>query len=416
MSKLKVLYWGDVPAPIVHTGYAVVAQHILKALHNTDKYEIDVLGVNYFGSFYDKNETPYHIVPARLLEPQDPFGNKMLLRSLYQKKYDILFVLNDTYVTSGIAKNIQEYKIKHHPDLKVIFYYPVDCNVLSNSSDLVRIADKPVTYTNFAKNKTLAEVPEVAHKLEVIIHGTDSETFHPLSVEQINNDRYQFFGVRPEDKTFVWINVNRNSVRKNLPKTIYAFAEFKKKYPDTKLYLHTPIDENGIDLNICLHQLGLSTKTDVIFPQNYNPAQGFAASDLNRFYNASDCFISTSLGEGWGIGQCEAMAAGISVLLPDNTSTPEILQDGKNGFMYLCDESAFIDNQGYRRDGRIEDIVNNMIEVYTTSPVTKITKLQAARKFTTDNSWEIINKQWIELFDRVAHTKSVDPGLISQSL
>lgn len=417
-DKIQVLAWCDAPAPLIHTGFGVVSGQILRALHNTGKYEIDVLGINYFGSFFDKTETPYQVTPAKLLDPQDPYGNRMLLKCLSEKKYDILFVINDTYVTHSIAAKVQEYKTKYNQNLKIIYYYPVDCTVNKEYADMINIADKPVTYTNFGKIQTAIKLPQVEKNLDVIYHGTDSETYHPLSVDKINQARLNFFGVRPEDKTFVWISVNRNSTRKNLPKTIFAFNEFKKSHPNVKtlLYLHTVPFDQGIDLQVCLRELNLSMKTDVIFPVNYSPSNAFSGEVLNQFYNASNCFLSTSLGEGWGIGQCEAMAAGIPVIAPNNTSSPEIFDSGHRGIMYDCKETALIDNQGYRCDGRIEDIVDKMHYVYTLSDIEKITMLQAARKFTTDNSWENINKKWVALFDKVYNTKSSSSVLIPEVL
>lgn len=422
---IKVLFWGDAPAPLIHTGFGIVSGQILKALHNTGLYEIDVLGINYFGSFFDKQQTPYHVTPAKLLDPQDPYGNRMLLKSLSEKKYDILFVINDTYVTHGIANKIQEYKTKYNQNLKIIYYYPVDCTVSKDSADMINIADKPVTYTNFAKKETLKKLPHLESNLDVIYHGTDVDTYCPLSVDKINQARMSFFGILPEDKTFVWMNVNRNSVRKNLPKTIYCFNRWKQAHKDVKtlLYLHTVPNDQGIDLQVCLQELNLSMKTDVIFPVNYSPANAFSGEVLNQFYNASDCFLSTSLGEGWGIGQCEAMAAGIPLIAPNNTSTPEIIGpwNEKSGYCergidYQCEESVFIDNQGYREDGRIEEIVNSMDKIYNINPITKITMLQAARKFTVENSWTNINKKWVELFDRIVHSDSIPRTIQTESL
>lgn len=412
--KINMLYWGD--APTIATGFGIVAKHILGALHATGKYEIDILGINYFGSFYNKEELPYHIVPARLLNPSDPYGNEMLIKSLSNKKYDILFIINDTYVTNNIAAKVQEYKTKYNQNLKVIYYYPVDCAFRPEAGAMVNLADQAITYTNWAATETMKALPSLKN-LKVIYHGSDIDTFKPLSVQKKNQARGNFFGLQPDDETFVWINVNRNSVRKNLPKTIWAFNEFKRNNPNRKtlLYLHTVPNENGIDLFVCLDQLGLSQKSDVIFPVNYSPANPFFGEILNEFYNAADCFLSNSLGEGWGIGQCEAMAAGTLVLAPDNTSTPEIL-GSQRGYTYPCEEISFVDNSGYRKDGRIETIVNKMEQVYATPAQEKIALLQAARKFTTDNSWANINKKWISLFEEV-HTRTGLPSqIVSENL
>ncbi len=403
MNKIKVLAHCD--APTIDTGFGVVSRYILKALHETGNYEIDVLGINYFGSFYDKEEFPYHIVPARLIDPNDPYGNRMLLRSLSEKKYDILFIINDTHVTNDIAPKIAEYKAKYNQDLKIVYYYPVDCVLNPRYAQMVTVADRPVTYTQFAWDETVKQIPSLKNKLQFIYHGTDNYLYRPLSAQQQLEARWKYLRLKPDDKTFVWINVNRNSIRKNIPGTILAFSEFKKRNPDKKtlLYLHTVVDDNGIDLSTCLWQLGLSHKTDVIFPVNYSSNNSAPAEVLNEMYNMSDCYITTTRGEGFGLTVVESMAAGTPVIAPHITAIPEILgQNSERGFTYQCKEKIFCENTGYREEGRTEDIVRKMEETYGIMNTNQqAIKVSAAKKFVLDNSWENITEKWIDLFANI---------------
>jgi glycosyltransferase involved in cell wall biosynthesis len=417
-KKRRVLVWSD--AATATTGFGVVSKHILKALHNTGKYEIDQLAINMFVDFPDKDEFPYNMQAARLGNPKDPYGNQMFLDNLMRKPYDLVFVINDTFVAEGVSGKINEAhnakQTQGKPDFKLIYYYPVDCRFMPRATGMVKVCDMPVAYTQFAKESTQKLLPKV--NPQVIYHGSDIQNFKPVAEVDRNFARKRFLGVDDPDK-FVVVNVNRNNVRKDIARTILAFKEFRKKVPNSLLYIHTKIvDSPGhgqeIDLSVCVEELGLSMKTDVIFPQQLHPARGFPIDVLNLLMNCGDAFLTTTLGEGWGLTITEAMAAGVPVIVPNNTSLPEIVgSDGDKGYMYPCREQVYADNSGYRYQGRTEDIVAAMMRCYTDWKEKKPRRqdiIQRAAAFVHQNSWENICKQWVELFEHVANQPSLRRG------
>jgi len=113
------------------------------------------------------------------------------------------------------------------------------------------------------------------------------------------NFRKQYFG--PLADTFIITNVNRNQQRKDIPRTIAVFEEFRKHVPNSTLYLHCAIKDQGWDLAEVCKTFGFDTSKDVIFPKNFGPNQGYPREVLNLIYNASDVVISTTLGEGFGL-------------------------------------------------------------------------------------------------------------------
>src|SRR5437660_1649703 len=107
-AKLRVLAWSDcVFAP---TGFGTVSRHILAGLHQTGRYQIDQLAINYHGEFYDSAKYPYQLSPARLLDPADSYGNKQLIRALRDGDYDILWIINDPEVVRDAAANLARLK------------------------------------------------------------------------------------------------------------------------------------------------------------------------------------------------------------------------------------------------------------------------------------------------------------------
>ena len=411
-SKQQVLVWSD--SVTATTGFGTVSKHILKALYQTGRYEIDQLAINYFGDFLDRNVVPYSLVPARMGDPKDPYGNQMFLDALAKKQYDLVFIINDTFVVESIAQKLPELRnlkqTHNHKPFKLIYYYPVDCRFMPRAQTMVRDADRAVAYTEYAKRETLKLLPN--HNLDVIYHGTDINSFHPLSPQERAFARKRFFNVE-DDNTFILLNLNRNNIRKDMARTILAFKEFRKAVPNSLLYLHTRIvDSPGhgqeIDLGVPVEEFGFNMTKDVIFPNNLHPAQGFPIEVLNLIYNAADAYITTTLGEGWGLTITEAMAAGTPVIVPDNTSLPEIVgSDLFRGYMYPCKEQVYIDNSGFRPIGRTEDIIASMLNCYSDWQQKHPRRQQIidkAKAFTQQYSWDNVCKSWVTLFDEVAST------------
>jgi glycosyltransferase involved in cell wall biosynthesis len=251
--------------------------------------------------------------------------------------------------------------------------------------------------------------------IKVIYHGCDTATFKPIDKEVRDLWRGKYLGIT-DPETFVFVNVNRNSVRKDIPRSILAFKEFKKQVPNSLYYIHTAAKDNNIDLLQCVDSLGLSLSKDVVFPARFNLADGGFPDDiLNQFYNCGDAFLTTTLGEGWGLTITEAMCAGVPVIGPNNTSIPEILGgDLDRGYVYDCAETTWVDNSGYRPLGRMEDIVAKMLEAHENRG-TDIERgiVHRASKFADTHVWSAVCKDWIKVFDEVAKMEDKNQGSIS---
>ena len=422
VAKKSILFWGDFVG--ASTGFATVARHILKSLYSTGLYEIDQLAINYFGTFYDQKEFPYCITPARLSNPGDPYGNQMMIDALIRKDYDIVFIVNDPFVVEGVARKIEEIrKIKTqngHKQFSLVYYFPVDCRLWPEQSTMIKIADHAVAYTDFAAR----EAEKIGLKAsDVIYHGAEIEHFTPLAQEQKRLLRKKYFGVSNDD-TFILINVNRNSLRKDVSKTILAFSEFHKKVPNSLLYLHMKMEDGTsehqiVDLKPCLADLGLDPKREVVYPLQFNPAEGFPREVLNQLYNTADAYITTCLGEGFGLTLLDAFCVGLPVIGPANTSLNEVVNHDR-GYLYPCKEKIYVDNSGYRLLGRTEDIVKSMMDCYMdwlTRSKRHQEVISNAHDFVKEFSWEKIGKQWIKLFSGLSeHEIKEQPSQVIETI
>jgi D-inositol-3-phosphate glycosyltransferase len=382
------------------TGFGTVSKYVIKAL--LPHFNIDQLAINYSGEFFDSKEWPVQVSPAKLLHNNDAFGNQMFVNALQTGKYDYVWIMNDTFVVEKIAKELPKvFEAMQKARQKIptiVFYYPVDCQLVPGWLSMLQLADHIVAYCEYGKEKTLKRLPDIKDKLSVITHGVDPSSFRKISEVDRKLSRQQFFKIE-DDNTFLWLNVNRNSPRKDLARTMSAFKEFKKQVPNSRLYLHTAIKDTTIDLGTAAEHLGLSLKTDVLFPANYAAHKPFPIEILNTFYNAADAFVTTSLGEGWGLTHLDACLLDIPLVTPDNTCFTEQLASGERGYLYPCKETVYIDNSGYRPYGRLEDITNTMLQCYKDIQSGEVKKkTAAAQEYARSITWNKIGQQWVDLF------------------
>lgn len=402
MEKKNLLCWSD--AVTAGTGFGVVSKQVFK--HLNKMFNIDHLAINYQGEFLDKDLFPYQVIPARLEDPKDPYGNLMFLKAVASGKYDAIWIMNDLHVVEKVGKELptllDKLRAERKKIPKIVFYYPVDCQVLPNIKSMLDAADIIVPYCEFGKQSTLKIDSSLEKKMRIINHGVDSKVFFPLPDEERTSFRQKFFDVK-DPETFVWMSVNRNSVRKDIARTILAFAEFKKRvYNKSVLYLHTAPRDTTIDLFVAVKDAGLTLR-DVIFPnpKQYSAAKPYPENILNYFYNSGHAFITTTLGEGWGLTHLEAASAGLPVVCPFNTCFPEQLANGNRGYLYECKEKVWIDNSGYRPIGLINDIVDQMEQCFNdvkSNTKSLSTKQELMNDYLASIQWDNIGQEWIKLF------------------
>jgi len=291
-GRIHVLAYCD--SPTCATGFSTVSRNVFEELYKTGRYGIDILGINYWG---DPHAFPYRIWPTGTNPDRDPYGRKKVCNMIPQMDFDILFLLQDTFILDFVPELIT-YLRKNNKKFKSILYYPVDGVPKEQWIKNISYADKVFTYTQYGLEQSKRVYPD-APNIGIIPHGVNTKDYYLLHKNDIKDFKRKYFG-HNADK-FIFMNVNRNQQRKDIPRTIQAFVEFRKQVPDSVLYLHMAQVDQGWNLPELCKFLNLSITDDVIFPQNFGPNQGYPRQVLNMLYNCVDCVVSTSIGEGWGL-------------------------------------------------------------------------------------------------------------------
>lgn len=397
-NKTKVLIYAD--APTCATGFGTVTRNIAEALYKTNRYNIDIIGINYWG---DPHNFPYRIWPAGVNADKDPYGRRKAAAMFQQMEFDILFLLQDSFILDFMPKVLPSLRARGKK-FKSICYYPIDGMPKEQWIKNVDTADRTVTYSQYAVDNSKLAYPG-AGDIDIIYHGSNITDFKKMSDVDKEAFKRNFFGKHAGK--FIVTNLNRNQHRKDIPRTIAAFKEFKKQVPESLLYLHMAAKDQGWDLNEVVKSYGLTVKEDVLFPENFGPNQGYPIEIVNMIYNVSDVVVSTTLGEGWGLSWCEAMATGTPILMPRNTVMEEIITDDLG---YLCDSGTTTalhtvlphDNEVIRPLVDVEDMTNKLLHIYNNYDEALVKAEKAYEWVKSELNWQgNIGAQWVKLFDEV---------------
>lgn len=407
-KKLRVLFWAD--SPICATGFATVSRNILRYLNETGKYEFTVIGINHDGSPYDTRKYPYAIHPAIAPLADDPkyknpYGYQKFIDFAMRGNFDLVFVLNDTFLISKVMPGLVDARngLPKERKFPIIYYFPIDGVPRREWIELsVYKVDFPVTYTEFAKREC-EKITGPCGKLDIIRHGVDKEVFHP--VEDLSGFKERFFG-KHKDK-FIVLNVNRNQPRKDLHRTLSSFSIFHDKYPETFLFMLCQLDDVGGNLIEIGENYGLRWNEDWSGPPigAYGASQGYPVETLNMVYSSVQLVVSTTTGEGWGLSSVEAMACKTPVLFPRNTSLVEIIGENEERG-YLCKSGADLDhlacfgkfdNNVLRSLTDVNDMASKMEYVYSHRAEAEE---KAERAYREVVEWKDVAKEWIGVFEK----------------
>lgn len=461
-KKIRVLALCD--SPTAATGFAQVSKNILRGLVATGKYEIDVIGINYFGDYYDRNAHPYNIYPAMPQGYADMYGRGRVLNALngveeksgLMRGWDIVFTIQDPFVIEGLGIDFpfaEQLKVTSElwrrsvpPEFwfKWIGYFPVDAELKENwVTRSMALADYPIAYCEWGRERALKFDKEqfettfslamnreggkkkarlfsksLKERMLVIPHGVDTDAFKPLSPEEKKKFRKEFFADAIAEDTYLVVNVSRNQPRKDITRTLAAFAKFKKAVPNSHLYLHCKVQDAGGSIHEMARNFDLYPGTDYTVPTDFNAGIGYSIDIVNKIYNAADLCMTTTLGEGWGFITTEAMATKTPIVAPYITSIIDIfggkvgdnivenfrgipVRAGSTSSEWICMGAE--DNERIRPLTNVDDLVTQMIWAYNNpQDVAKI--VERAYTWVLDLKWQNIVKQWDELF-MVAYKK-----------
>lgn len=435
--------------PNCYTGFATVSRNIVQQLkaHFGDSLCLDIVAINYFDKPYTEYNGTVRVISGKLgqnvqgvpdqFKQGDDFGRLQFLTMLRDEEYDGIFFILDLGVIAPIVPLIKrQYDVnrKTHKKLfRSMIYFPVDGmlhskvkNEFYNKSAVdklpvnerqyydfewieqvttLNLFDRVVTYTKFAREELKKHNEGLTFSMQVLYHGINTADFYPMNKRDRAEFRERNFG-RHARKIIVGV-INRNQPRKDIPTAIFGFIEARKQYKPTGrelfLYLHMkPEDAKGWNLHNLLSQTDLVEGVDYMFPKLGDHNQQVTIAKLNEIYNSLDIYLSTALGEGWGLTTTEAMACKVPCIIPKHTSLQEIGEDGRAFFLEESLPVSVIDDNAMRYMCHFDEVGEVIGAVsQKIADGAELPEVQKAYDWVTALTWDNICKKWIRNFEEV---------------
>lgn len=394
-KKARILWCSDLITP---TGFSRVAHSIIKFIESD--YDIVGVGVNYHG---DPHNYKFPTFPASISTAKGPYGENRVVDLLNGQDFDILYIINDSWVINRYLQAIKAQVTKPLP--KIVVYFPVDSTEHDPewyaNFDIVAQA---VVYNKFAQWVVKDTNPVLDTR--IIPHGVDTEVFyktHPTRLEA----KTEFFAPYADKigdltNSFIVLNANRNQPRKRLDVTMQGFAKFAKNKPeDVKIYMHCGIVDQAINVDKLATRYGIASR--LIVSSSAIGVQKVTDSRLNDIYNVCDVGINTSMGEGWGLTNIEHAVTGAVQLVPNHSACREQYL-GCGLLMNTYGEFMFDNSQSVGKLVSSDEVANKLEYLYRNPKERERLAQLGYEKFTSEEySWKQIAKTWDRLFSEVLY-------------
>lgn len=298
---------------------------IINALaRNFPDYEIMVVSHNQLHrevAFQIESNPNVHIIIKKTIL----FQNIGLYWSIFkinsiikQLKPDIFIAPNSLISPFFYPKNIKTLIFIH--DL-VYLMHPGSMSLITRiqMKTLQRYSVKRANYywTNSTYTKDLLETSfskEIRNKKIFTGSGINSRLINLAGTYELPNEKYSFM------KCKYFLFVGTLEPRKNISFLLELFGQLK--YRDHHLVI---VGNKGWGKSERIIQKIINREN---YPKNRVHFTGFVdLKDLVSIYKHALIFISTSINEGLGLPQLEAMALGIPVITPNNSAMKEVVSD-----------------------------------------------------------------------------------------
>lgn len=397
-TKKKLLWCGDI---VAMTGFARVTENVLERIR--DEYDVVVLGHNWWGDPTPLQEF-YKMYPSSNRFQTAPFGEQRIREIVEKEKPDIVFTINDMWIINEQYKQIAD--LHEAKKFKFVGYAPMDSYAwLGCLAETANKWDGVISYTEFGAYEFIAG--GVTQPIAVIPHGVTKGQFYP----QDKAEARKRLGLRND--IFIVFNGNRNQFRKRIDITIEAFAKFAKDKPDTQLYLHMGLKDQGWDVMPlfarAMQREGLDPNGRIILTAQTEGPPNVEVEILNSIYNAVDIGVNTCKGEGWGLVNFEHAACRVAQVVPDHTSCKEIFEG--YGRLIRCDHIDVDVN--YARElpcpssDHLAEILTDLYE--NRKKLDETAELCYQRATDTRFDWDTIASQFGGIFNDVLTAEEPSP-------
>lgn len=186
---------------------------------------------------------------------------------------------------------------------------------------MLKRSDKIIAVSEYTKRELMENYQFKYDKIQVIHNGVDVNKFKPAENKpKVKNE----LGFNEEDKLILY--VGRLYSRKGLFTLMNSIPRVVRKFKNVKFVFSGKGLRNEKE-KFTRYAAKLGVKDNIIFT-GY-----FPDSKLPKLYQAADIFVFSTIYENLPFAILEALASGLPVVTTDVGGIPEVIDDGKNGFL-----------------------------------------------------------------------------------
>lgn len=280
-----------------------------------------------------------------------------LARIMKKLKPDIVHTRNWSTIDGVIAAKLAGIKLVIHGEHGREASDPIGANIIRKK---VRKGLSPwisefVTVSSELRNWLIHDVGIPEKKVIQIINGVDTEKFKPSENKRMSKSK---LGIAPD--SFIIGTVGRLDPVKDHETLFKAFSCFSKKNKNKEVMLMV-VGTGSQEEKLRALSEKLNIQDKVIFSGD--------REDVYPLYQCMDVYVLSSIAEGISNTILEAMACGLPIIATKVGGTPELVDDGKTGFLiaprqyddlsqklsFYFNNPSFVEQYGFNGRLRAED-------------------------------------------------------------
>lgn len=190
-------------------------------------------------------------------------------------------------------------------------------------------------------------------------HGVDTSVYKPYD----QRESREALGADPDCFLVGMVAANKGAPsRKCFSQAFQAFADFWRKHPEAKLFLHTNM-RGDEDLFALKDAVGLPDSAVQIADQYRVLLNPIPPHVMARLYSTFDVLLSPSAGEGFGIPVLEANACGTPAIVSNFSAQKEVCGAG---WKVAC-RPRWTQQKSWQVDPDVEEITASLEAAYNLS-------------------------------------------------
>ena len=283
------------------------------------------------GSIYYLHSMPLKIYPdVRMPLPRSPHSQE-LLNEIIDWKPDIIHSQCEFFsfhYARRIAKRtgaplVHTYHTQYEQYVSYVMPGRWGGDFLVRTFSRVRLKKVDIVIAPTAKMKQVLEDYGVKNSIEIVPTGICLQQHQGRMSGQERQQMRQVLGI-PKDHKVV-LNLGRLGTEKNLEEVVRLFALQLQRNPDLTLLI---VGDGPAKEKLFRQAQELGIGDHVIFTGMVEP------SEVQKYYQLGDVFVSASTSETQGLTYIEAAANGLPLVCREDPCLDGVIAPGENGFTY----------------------------------------------------------------------------------